>query len=177
MKKFKKILGVEVSIKASHFWMIALGIVIALGFLVNCGIFPFYKGCTAIDTGELILTASIFAGLGTARQIMLYKFKYLENLQPPLNSGSPDGEQIFKERLWVPAVGWCLAIAFAVNMLLIPFFSAIRPVDWGFLESSLAIFLTLSGAREYGIYAQNQNEAIRKSANRYQKPEDKEEGK
>lgn len=177
MDKIRKFLGVEVNIRVSHFWMIALGIVIALAFLVDCGIYPFYKGCTSIDTGELILTASIFAGLGTARQIMLYKFKYLETLQPPLESGSNTAEQILKERLWVPAVGWCLTIGFAVNMLVIPFFPSVRFVDWGFLESSLAIFLTLSGAREYGIYSQNQNDTIRKAAERYKKEPVKEEEK
>lgn len=163
MEKLRKIFGVEVNLKSSHFWMIALGIILALAFLVNCGIYPFYKGCTAIDTDELILVSSIFAGLGTARQIALFKFKYLATLHPSTDGETSDAEQILKERLWVPAIGWFLTIGFAVNMLVIPFCSSVRSVDWGFLESSLAIFLTLSGAREYGIYSQNKNKKARSS--------------
>ena len=143
--------------------MIGLGTVICLGFFVNCAVAPFVPLCNPIDNEQLILAASIVAGLGTARQVVLLKFKYLQNLQPFSENEKATAEEILKERLWVPCVGWALVIGFAVNMLVIPFFHDFRPVDWRFLQSSIGIFLTISGAREIGIYSQ-QNERLSKTA-------------
>lgn len=144
----------DVKIKTSHLWMVGLGIVICLGFFVNCAVAPFVELCNPIDNEQLILAASIVAGLGTARQMVLMKFKYLSDLQPLSAKEKATAEEILKERLWVPCVGWALVIGFAVNMLIIPFFHEVRLVDWSFLQSSIGIFLTISGAREIGIYSQ-----------------------
>ena len=154
----------EVKLENSHLWIVGLGIVVALGFLVNCVVAPFYAPCVAIDSEQLILSASIIAGLGTARQYILYKFKYLQNLQPletegentdksDANNPKKVAEVILREKLWAPCVGWALVCGFAVNMLIVPFFSeSVREVEWSFLQSSIAIFLTISGTREAGIY-------------------------
>lgn len=147
----------DVKIKTSHMWMVGLGLVICLGFFVNCAVAPFVPICTPIDSEQLILAASIVAGLGTARQVVLVKFKYLQNLQPLSANEQATAEEILKERLWVPCVGWALVIGFAVNMLVVPFFPEIRMVEWSFLQSSIGIFLTISGARETGIYWQQEN--------------------
>ena len=150
--------------------MIGLGIVIGLGFFINCAVAPFISLCNPIDNEQLILAASIVAGLGTARQVVLMKFEYLQDLKPYSEEEKTSAEDILKERFWVPCVGWCLVIGFAVNMLIIPFFHDVRLVEWSFLQSSIGIFLTISGAREIGIYSQ-QSGKIAKMANE-NKPEE-----
>lgn len=154
----------DVKIKTSHLWIVGLGLVICFGFFVNCAIAPFISICNPIDTEQLILAASIVAGLGSARQVALVKFKYLQDLSLDDEKGNDkekenedekvSAEDILKECLWVPCIGWALVIGFAVNMLVIPFFHDFRLVEWSFLQSSIAIFLTISGAREIGIYSQ-----------------------
>ncbi|MBR1601049.1 MAG: hypothetical protein IJ677_05660 [Alphaproteobacteria bacterium] len=158
-KNIIKWMKTDVKLESSHLWIVGLGIVVALGFVVNCCVAPFYFPCVPVDSEQLILSASIIAGLGTARQFVLYKFKYLQNLQdsesqkPEESNAKKVAEDILREKLWVPCVGWALVFGFAVNMLLIPFFSEnIRPVEWSFLQSSIAIFLTISGTREASIY-------------------------
>lgn len=165
MKFIFDFLRSDVKIKTSHLWMIGLGIVIGLGFFINCAVAPFAPLCNPIDNEQLILAASIVAGLGTARQVVLMRFKYLQDLQPFTEKEKATAEEILKERFWVPCVGWCLVIGFAVNMLVIPFFHEFRPVEWSFLQSSIGIFLTISGAREIGIYSQ-QNETRSKKVSK-----------
>ena len=149
----------DVKIHTSHLWMIGLGLVICLGFFINCAVAPFVPVCDPIDSEQLILAASIVAGLGTARQVVLMKFGYLKDLQPFSENEKATAEEILKERLWVPCVGWALVIGFAVNMLIVPFFHSFRPVEWSFLQSSIGTFLTISGAREIGIYSQQNHGA------------------
>ena len=153
MKTITKWLKTDVKLQTSHLWIVGLGIVVALGFVVNCIVAPFYEPCVPIDSEQLILSASIIAGLGTARQFVLYKFKYLENLQPPQDTSKKLAEDILREKLWVPCVGWSLVFGFAVNMLVAPFFAeSVRMVEWSFLQSAIGIFLTISGTREASIY-------------------------
>jgi hypothetical protein len=158
MKKIFNFLRSDVQIKTSHIWVIGLGIVIGLGFFINCAVAPFIEICNPIDYEQLILAASIVAGLGSARQVVLAKFKYLQDLPPLSEKEQATAEEILKERLWVPAIGWCLVIGFAVNMLVLPFFHEFRMIDWSFLQSSIGIFLTISGAREIGVYSQQTSE-------------------
>ncbi len=177
MKKIFDFLRSDVKIKTSHLWMIGLGIIIGLGFFINCAIAPFVESCNPVDYNELILAASIVAGLGTARQVVLMRFKYLEGLLPMSASDKATAEEVLKERLWVPAIGWCLVIGFAVNMLVLPFFHEVRPVDWSFLQSSIGIFLTISGAREIGVYSQQHNERrakVMRQRSEEEKPEEEE---
>lgn len=156
MKTIEKWVRLDVKIQTSHLWIVGLGIVIALGFVINCVVAPFYEACVPIDSEQLILSASVIAGLGTARQFVLYRFKYLQNLEPQTSEVSDSrkvAEDVLREKIWVPCVGWSLVLGFVVNMLLLPFFSgSIRPVEWSFLQASIGIFLTISGTREASIY-------------------------
>lgn len=154
----RKILGRDVNLQISHLWIIALGAVIALGFAVNCVVYPFYEGCIPIDKDQLIMSASIVAGLGATREYVLRKFKYLKDFEKKDSSTTLVAENILKEKLWMPAIGWFLTMGFAINMLVMPFFPQFRLVDWSLLQTSIAIFLTLSGAREYNYYVHRDRE-------------------
>lgn len=161
MKKIiYNVLSRDVKIDTSHLWIVGLGIVICLGFFVNCAVAPFTSVCQPIDWEQLILAVSIVGGLGSARQVVLMRFKYLQNLQPLSEKEKATAEDILKERLWVPCIGWALVIGFAVNMLVIPFFHEVRLVEWSFLQTSIGIFLTISGAREVGIYSQQKGKHV-----------------
>lgn len=159
MKTVTKLMRMDVKMQTSHLWIIGLGIVVALGFFINCVVAPFYWACIPIDEEQLILSASIIAGLGTARQLVVYRFKYLQGiLTNPLSQdvqtdNKKMAEDVLREKIWVPCVGWALVLGFTVNILLLPFFSEyIRAIDWAFLQSSIGIFLTISGTREAGMY-------------------------
>lgn len=159
-----------VTLKISHLWIIALGAIIALGFAVNCIVYPFYEGCTPIDKDQLILAASILAGLGTARELLLRKYEYLKDMDKK-NAEKSDNmlaENILKEKIWIPAIGWFLTFGYGINMLVIPFFSQFNLVEWSFLQTATSIFLTLSGAREYGYYSHKENHQKEASQNQPQ---------
>ncbi len=162
MEKITNLLRKDVKIQTSHLWMVGLGTVIGLGFFVNCAIAPFVEVCTPIESKELIWAAFIISGLASLREIVLMRFKYLPDLKPMTKKQQETAEEILKERIWVPCVGWCLVIGYAVNMLVIPF-ANFRPVEWNFLHGATALFLFISGARETGVYWQ-QNEKRSKSA-------------
>lgn len=159
----------NVKIKTSHLWMIGLGTVICLGFLVNCAIAPFMPTCNPIDNDQLIWSALIIAGLASLRENVLMRFKYLQDLKPLTKKEKSSAEEILKERIWVPCVGWCLVIGYAINMVVLPFFHELRLVDWNFLHTSTSLFLLLSGAREAGIYWQQSEK--RSSVNEKQQKE------
>ena len=157
MKKFTNLMRKDVQVHTSHLWIIGLGTVVALGFLVNCGIAPFVPCCQSIDWLQLFLSASIIAGIGTARQWALMPFKYinaknLEDEKASEEETETSAEKILRERIWVPCIGWCLVIGFAINMLVVPFFHEVKTVDWSLLQASISMFLTLSAARERIIY-------------------------
>ena len=161
-QKLKKILRADVQIETSHLWIIYLGVVVALGFLIDCVIAPiWHESCKVINYNELITSAGIIAGLEAVRKYALAKFKYLSELTLPTSSQTPtknSPEEILKERLWVPCVGWFLVMGYAVNILLIPFIDGIKEVDWNFLHAAVSIFLTISGLREYGVYSKTEKE-------------------
>ena len=77
-----------------------------------------------------------------------------------MNSKKNTPEDILKEKLWVPCVGWFLVLGYAVNIILIPFFGGIEEVDWGFLHYSVSMFLVVSGLREYSIYSKTEGHII-----------------
>ncbi len=163
--KIKKALRADVHVETSHLWIIYLGVVVALGFLIDCVIAPiWHESCKVIDYNELIMSAGIIAGLEAVRKYALTNFKYLKDLTDvkPAEKGAPakknSPEEILKEKLWVPCVGWFLVLGYAVNILLIPFIDGINEVDWNFLHASVSIFLTISGLREYGVYSKTEKE-------------------
>ncbi|MBO6282214.1 MAG: hypothetical protein J6N49_06785 [Alphaproteobacteria bacterium] len=168
--KIKKALRADVHVETSHLWIIYLGVVVALGFLVDCVIAPiWHEYCRVIDYSELITSAGIIAGLEAVRKYALTNFKYLKNLTDvkPAEGTTPkknSPEEILKEKLWVPCVGWFLVLGYAVNILLIPFIDGINEVDWNFLHASVSIFLTISGLREYGVYSKTEKELEKENA-------------
>ena len=161
----KKILRADVHVETSHLWIIYLGVVVALGFLIDCFVAPIWHDvCKVIDYNELITSAGIIAGLEAVRKYALTRFKYLNeltNVKPMGTPGKNSPEEILKEKLWVPCVGWFLVLGYAVNILLIPFIDGINEVDWNFLHASVCIFLTISGLREYGVYSKTEKELFK----------------
>lgn len=135
-------------IKKSRMWIPALGVVIAYGFFHNCAIAPYFN-CRAIDWTQLILTFSIVLGLGGARDIVLQKFYYLGEVEKSINAAN---SRSLGNKIWIPAIGWCLVLGFSNNFIVASYFNIVM-IDWGGLLSALSILLTISGARDYGIYA------------------------
>lgn len=159
-EKFERIMNTDVRVQTSHLWVIALGAVVALGFFIDCVIAPiFSEWCRKIDYEELLESAGIIIGLEATRKYALTRFKYLKDLTT-VNVKKNSPEEILKEKLWVPAVGWCLVCGYAVNILLIPFFEGIKEVDWFFLHAGVSIFLVVSGLREYGVYSKTEKQMI-----------------
>lgn len=139
----------KIKVKKSRMWIPALGVVIAYGFFHNCAIAPYFN-CRVIDWSQLILTFSVVIGLGGARDIVLQRFRYLGPVQKAIDVTA--GNKELSNRFWIPAIGWILVMGYSNNFIVSPYFD-IHPVDWEGLLASLSILLTVSGARDYGIYA------------------------
>ena len=139
----------KIKVKKSRMWIPALGVVIAYGFFNNCAIAPSFT-CKVIDWSPLILTFAIMLGLGGARVVVLQKFRYLCPLQKAIDVTAGGRELISK--FWIPAIGWILVLGYSNNFIVSPYFD-VRPVEWEGLLSALSVLLTVSGARDYGIYA------------------------
>lgn len=167
MKKIKELVRTDVRVDTSHLWIIGLGAVVALGFLIDCFVAPiWHEFCKVIDYNELITSAGIIIGLEAVRKYALTRFKYLNELAEPTPTLMPaknSPEEILKERLWVPCVGWFLVLGYAVNIVLIPFIDGINEVDWNFLHAAVSIFLTISGLREYGVYSKTEQELLKET--------------
>lgn len=151
-----KIIKKDVKVETSHLWIVGLGIVVALGFLIDCVIAPVFSAyCKNIDYEELLGSAGIIVGLEATRKYALARFKYLKDFAI-VGVKKNTAEEVLKEKLWVPCVGWFLVCGYAVNILLIPFIDGIKEVDWFFLHASVSMFLIVSGLREYGVYSETE---------------------
>ncbi|MCQ2735120.1 MAG: hypothetical protein MJ212_04140 [Alphaproteobacteria bacterium] len=147
-------------VETSHLWIVGLGIVVALGFLIDCVIAPVFSAyCKNIDYEELLGSAGIIVGLEATRKYALARFKYLKDLAIVGAKKNP-AEEVLKEKLWVPCVGWFLVCGYVVNILLIPFIDGIKEVDWFFLHASVSMFLIVSGLREYGVYSETEKHLV-----------------
>lgn len=135
-------------IKKSRMWIPALGVVIAYGFFHNCAIAPYFN-CRSIDWTQLILTFCIVLGLGGARDVALQKFYYIGEVQKSIDASN---SRSLGNKIWIPAIGWCLVLGFSNNFIIASYFN-IGMIEWGGLLSALSILLTISGVRDYGIYA------------------------
>lgn len=135
-------------IKKSRMWIPALGVVIAYGFFHNCAIAPYFD-CRSIDWTQLILTFCIVLGLGGARDVALQKFYYIGEVQKSIDASN---SRSLGNKIWIPAIGWCLVLGFSNNFIIASYFN-IGMIEWGGLLSALSILLTISGVRDYGIYA------------------------
>lgn len=152
---FRKIFDRDVDLRTSHLWIISLMVVIVGGFAVNCIIYPFSNflvPITPVDHSQLMISAALLAGIEATREFVLKKFK-LDKLDININP-MMKAENMLKEKIWLPAIGWIITFGCMVNMWLYPFFSEyIFQVPWELVQICIAFFLTLSGTREYNLYA------------------------
>ena len=100
------------------------------------------------------MTLAIMLGLGGARDIVLQRFRYLGPVQKAIDATA--NGKVLSNKIWIPAIGWILVLGYSNNFVVYPYFD-INPVDWEGLLASLSIMLTVSGARDYGIYATERN--------------------
>jgi hypothetical protein len=140
---------IKVKIKKTRMWVPAAGIAIALGFANNCLVLPYYDGGKEVDWFNLILAMSIILGLGGARDVVLRKFNYLGKVVEENQKRQSKG--VFNNKVWIPSVGWFITAGLFHNCCIHPFFD-VGLVEWSGLLSTLSILLTISGAREFGIY-------------------------
>ena len=106
-------------IKKSRMWIPALGVVIAYGFFHNCAIAPYFD-CRAIDWTQLILTFCIVLGLGGARDVALQKFYYIGEVQKSIDASN---SRSLGNKIWIPAIGWCLVLGFSNNFIIASYFN------------------------------------------------------
>lgn len=131
-------------------WIPALGIVVAYGFLHNCVIAPHFA-CQSVDWTNLIITFSIIIGIGGARDVVWQRYAHLNEILQLQQSQ----KSLINNKLWIPFIGWCLVGGFFNNIVIVPYFyDTTKEIEWSGLLAALGIFLTASGFREYGIYAQ-----------------------
>jgi len=142
-------------IKKSRLWIPALGVVIAYGFFHNCVVAP-HVACKVVDWTNLILAFSIVIGLGGARDVVLRKYKYLGEVKTAVKKST------LSNKIWIPFIGWCLVAGFANNFVLVPY-TSLPEVEWSGLMAALSIMLTVSGARDYGIYTQERKSSSESS--------------
>lgn len=137
------------NIKKSRLWISGVGVALACGFFNNCALVPFLEGSEPVNWIYLILALSVMLGIGGARDVVLRQFRYLG---PVLEESKKSSEKGFWAlKVWIPIVGWCLALGFAVNCCLCPFLK-IGEVSWEGLLAALSVLLSVSGVREYKIY-------------------------
>lgn len=152
---FRRIFDRDVDLRTSHLWIIALMVVIVGGFTVNCVIYPFSKllvPVVPIDHSQLMISAALLAGIEATREFVLKKFK-LDKIDVKINP-TLEAENMLKEKIWLPAIGWIITFGCAINMWLHPFFPEhLYQVPWELVQICIAFFLTLSGTREYNLYA------------------------
>ncbi len=135
--------------KKSRLWISGVGAALAFGFLNNCIIVPILE-TDEVSWTYLILSLSVMLGVGGARDVVLRQFRYLGPVLEESKKSSSKG--IITMKSWIPFIGWCLTLGFAVNCCLCPFVK-IEDVSWEGLLATLSVLLTVSGVREYKIYS------------------------
>lgn len=137
-------------VKKSRLWITGVGVALAFGFFNNCAVVPFLSGSETVSWTYLILSLSVMLGIGGARDVVLRQFRYLGPVLQESQKSASHG--LWTMNVWIPAIGWCLALGFACNCCIYPFFK-IGEVSWEGLLGALSILLTVSGVREYKIYS------------------------
>ncbi len=130
-------------------WIPALGVVIFFGFFNNCALYPIVE-CEVISWEWLIMTFLLLLGWGGARDVILRKYIYLG----PILDGAKKAKGWLTNKVWIPAIGWCLVLGFGNNIILHPYGITPREVEWYGLFFALAVLLTASGFRDVGIVQQ-----------------------
>ena len=142
----------KLKIKKSRLWVPGAGIVLAFGFFSNCCLQPLLEGVQEVSWTNLLFTLAIMLGLGGARDVALRKFRYLGEVLKETKKTQSTG--FWTNKIWIPTIGWCIVGGLFVNCCLYPFLD-VGEVEWSGLLSGLSILMTVSGFREYGIYAQD----------------------
>ena len=138
--------------KKSRLWISGVGTSLALGFLINCAVVPYLDGAETVSWTYLILSLSVMLGIGGARDVVLRQFRYLGPVLKEREKSESKGTWTLK--VWIPTIGWCVSLGFFNNCVVFPFLK-IGEVSWEGLLATLSVLLTVSGAREFGIYAQD----------------------
>lgn len=139
----------RIRIKKSRFWVPALGTIIAIGFLNNCAIYPWVES-KEVPWTYLIISFGIMVGWGGLRDVLLRKFIHLG----PILENAKAAKGFLSNKVWIPAIGWFLVAGYINNCILYIYDITPREIDWWGLIVSLAVMFTASGARDYGIYRQ-----------------------
>lgn len=146
-KKSKGLFSLK--IKKSRLWIPALGVVIAIGFFNNCAIYPWIDS-KVVPWDNLIITFALMVGWSGTRDILLRKYLHLG---PILDNAKP-AKGILTNKVWIPAIGWCLVLGYINNCILYTYAVTPKEVDWIWLMITLTVMLTASGYRDVGIYKQ-----------------------
>lgn len=96
------------------------------------------------------LALSVMLGIGGARDVVLRQFRYLGSVIKEREKSEAKTKGLMK--VWIPTIGWCLALGFVCNCCIYPYFD-IGEVSWEGLLGALSILLTVSGVRDYKIYS------------------------
>lgn len=142
----------KLKVKKSRLWISGVGVALALGFLNNCAVIPFLEGAETISWMYLIISLAVMLGLGGARDVVLRQFRYLGPVLKERERSESKG--FWTMKVWIPCIGWFISLGFFSNCCIYPFFK-VGEVSWEGLLATLSVLLTVSGAREYGIYAQD----------------------
>ena len=164
---------IKVNVKKSRMWIPAAGFVLALGFMNNCVILPYLEGGETISWFNLITTMSLLLGIGGVRDFVLRKFNYLA---PVLDANKKLQETgPMTNKVWIPCIGWFLVAGLFNNCCVYPFFK-IGLIEWEGLWAALGLLLGISGARDWGIYAEDRKALEKQGVNVRVKPEENAEG-
>lgn len=150
------------NVKKSRLWISGVGVSLAFGFLNNCAIVPFLHGADAVSWTYLILSLSVLLGIGGARDVVLRQFRYLGPVLKEREKSESKGFKTVKG--WIPCIGWCISLGFFCNCCIYPYFNIVE-VSWEGLLATLSVLLTVSGARDFGIYAQDRKVLAEKGEN------------
>ena len=139
-------------IKKSRLWIFGVGEALAFGFLNNCAIVPFIEGARPVSWTYLVLALSVMLGIGGARDVVLRQFRYLGSVIKEREKSEAGTKGLISIKVWIPTIGWCLALGFVCNCCISPYFD-IGEISWEGLLATLSVLLTVSGVREYKIYS------------------------
>ncbi len=128
-------------------WVVSIGYVIAIGFINNLLIAPFFN-ITLIDWGQMATALGVLLGISGTRD---YLTRNKGDAMPSCVSGKG------WKRMWIPIVGWTLFFGYFINCVIAPYFS-LQINDWLQLNTVLTVMLGISGAREVVLLPDKEDE-------------------
>lgn len=137
-----------------RYWIPAIGWFLFIGFFNNCVLAP-YLSIKTIEWSQLLTALAVMLAISGARDVGLKK-KSDDSTQTAKVDGKVIKIFTVGKRLWIPAVGWCLALGFFNNCAVYPY-ADIDIVEWGQLLTGLGVMLGISGTRDIFL---NRNKEI-----------------